>query len=404
MSLDRDPNRFSSTLKGKTVVLAVTASISLYRVPDIIRNLRREGAIIRVGMSREAAEFISPEIMKWASENDVVVKITGDVEHITEFIGDRKNTMLLVCPASYNFIGKAASGISDDVPSLFFSFALGNGNPIVIAPVMHEGMMVNPINRENLEKLSSAGVHVVPPLIEAEKAKISESDKIIDYVSRAFHGHKLSKKKILIIGGRGEEKIDPVRSITNLGTGLTASWLARSAFKYGAEKVSFIGNTEYGVQDYVHKLDAAYMDEYEKSVEKLLGSEKYDAVINVASLPDFEIRQKFKEKLDSKEPLSIDLEPRGKLNEEVRRYHSGSLVVFKLTREISVDETRKAFASVKPDLVIFNSYSDTSVPFGEVSNSYSALTVAGETTLGKLSKPELSVTIMEMLSGILGGK
>lgn len=400
--MEKDSTRFASSLEGKTVVLAVTASISIYRIPDLIRDLRREGARVIVGMSREAVEMINPEVMRWASENDVIVKVSGNVEHINQFVGDSVDTLLLVCPASYNFIGKAASGISDDVPSLFFSFALGNGNPVVIAPVMHEGMMVNPVNRMNLEKLEKFGVIVVPPLMEAMKAKISESDKIIDYVSRAFHGKSLRERKILVIGGRGEEKIDPVRGITNSGTGLTAAWMVKSAFRLGAGKIAYIGNTEYGLQDYVNEIPARYMDEYEKAVAEALGSEKYDAVINVASLPDFELKEKFTDKIVSSNPIDLHLTPRKKLNEEIRKLHKGILVVFKLARKSDASDARESFSGINPELIVFNHYTEENVPFGNVSNEYKFITGKEILPLGKLSKPDLTIEIVKAISSMLG--
>lgn len=400
--MDKDPLRFSDSLSGKNVVLAITASISLYRMPDIIRDLRREGANVRVGMSRETSELISPEVMRWASENDVVTRITGDIEHINEFIGSSDDTMLLVCPASYNFIGKAASGIADDVPSLFFSFALGNGNPVVIAPVMHEGMMVNPINKGNIEKLEKAGVSIIPPRLQSEKAKISESDKIVDYVSRAFHGNLLKGKRILILGGRGEESIDPVRNLTNSGTGLTASWLLRNAFRLGAGHIAFIGNTQYGVQDYVHFVPARYMEEFEKAVESELSGEAFHAVINLASLPDFELEKKFNDKIDSTNPLDLHFTPKKKLNRDIRKHHSGFLVVFRLARESNVEEIRESFKTVEPDVIMFNPYSDRTVPFGSVNNEYIAVLRKSELKMGKLSKPEMTLQLLKIISEEIG--
>ncbi len=83
--LEYDKNLFSRTLEGYTVVLALCGSISIYRIPDLVRNLRREGAEVITGMSFNAAQFISPEVMKWASENSVITRISGELEHINIF-------------------------------------------------------------------------------------------------------------------------------------------------------------------------------------------------------------------------------------------------------------------------------------------------------------------------------
>ena len=396
MMLESDPDRFVSSLKGKRVIIGITASISIYRVPDIIRDLRREGAEVIAGMSREACEMVSPEVFKWATGNPVITNITGHIEHVSLFEERPGDTMLLVCPASYNFIGKAASGISDDVPSLFFSFALGNGNPIVVSPVMHEGMMVNPINKENLAKLEQLGVSIVPPRVESGKAKISEPDKIIDCVSRSFTGGLLSGKNILVIGGRGEESIDPVRKITNSGTGVTASWLIRNSFRLGAEKLVFIGNSSMGIPDYATHKEAASFAEFRKATEETLQNHDFDLVVNVASLPDFSVENKFTEKIDSSMPMELRLKPQEKLNNLIRAQHRGTLVVFKLSEKKNIEETRKNFEKCEPEIIVFNSYSNKVMPFGTVMNDYTAIKKDKVIEMGKLSKPEMTLSLLKM--------
>ncbi len=400
--LEADPDKFTSSLKGKRVIVAVTASISIYRVPDIIRDLRREGAEVIAGISREASAMISPEIFRWATANQPVTEISGEIEHVSLFEGDAGSTILLVLPASYNFIGKAASGISDDVPSLFFSFALGNGNGIVLSPVMHEGMMINPVNRQNLEKLQSLGVSIVPPRMESGKAKISESAKIIDYVIRAFNGKKLEGKKVLIIGGHGEARIDPVRMITNSGTGFTAQWLLRNSFRLGAGKICFVGNCNYGVPDYVEHHSAYTFEEFRDGTVSLLEKEKFDVVINVASLPDFRVKEKIEEKIDSARPAVLDLIPVEKLNRIIRGKHIGKLVTVKLESRFDAEATLEGVKSYSPDIVVFNPYLNEGAPFGSVSNSYTILKGSETIEIGKMAKPEMTRALLEEIIKLFG--
>lgn len=401
MMLNADPDRFTSSLKGKRVIVGVTASISIYRVPDIIRDMRREGADVLVGMSREACEMMSPKIFRWASGNEVVTEISGNIEHISLFEGRADDTLFMVLPASYNFIGKAASGISDDVPSLFFSFALGNGNPIVLSPVMHEGMMINPINRQNIEKLKNAGVSIVPPKIEADKAKISESGKIIDYVVRAFNGEKLDNRSILIIGGHGEARIDPVRMITNSGTGFTAAWFLRNSFRLGAGRICFVGNSISGIPDYVEHHHASTFEEFRNNTVELLKKSHFDVVINVASLPDFKVKEEFDEKLDSARSVAINLVPVEKLNRVIREQHNGKLVTFKLEGSYNAEATGKSVESYSPEIVVFNPYTGENAPFGSVSNTYTMLKGKETIELGKLAKPEMTLEILEEIGKML---
>lgn len=400
--LEADPEKFTSSLKGKRIVIAVTASISIYRVPDIIRDLRREGADVIAGMSKEACSMVNPEIFRWATGNEVVTEITGKIEHVSLFEKRASDTLLLVLPASYNVIGKAASGISDDVPSLFFSFALGNGNPIVMSPVMHEGMMVNPVNSGNLDKLRKFGVSVVPPMMESDKAKISDSGKVIDYVVRAFNGNELAGKNILIIGGHGEARIDPVRMITNSGTGFTATWIIRNSFRLGAGRICFVGNTIHGVPDYTDHRHASTFEEFRDNTVALLEKDQFDLVINVASLPDFKVKEEFREKIDSANPVGLDLIPVEKLNRIVRKYHKGKLVTFKLESTFDAKATEKSVSSYSPDIVVFNPYLGKSTPFGSVSNSYTLYKHGKLIELGELAKPEMTLELLGEIRKLFG--
>lgn len=395
--LEADPDRFNGSLSGKRVVVGVSASISIYRVPDIIRDLRREGAEVIVGMSREAAEMINPSVFQWASGNEVVSRISGNIEHITLF--ENRETILLVCPASYNFTGKASNGISDDVPSLFFSFALGHGNPVIVSPVMHEGMMVNPINRKNLERLEEVGVTIIPPRVEAEKAKISESENIVDFVSRKAGKGLLSSRKILIIGGRGEEKIDPVRKITNSGTGFTARWLMKNAFRLGSDEIFFVGNSLWPIPDYVKHREAHTFEEFREETEYLLRTVNFDAVINAASLPDFKVENKSDEKIGSSSSLELHLTPVEKLNRIIREHYEGTLVVFKLEQKFDEEKTRKNFSGMDPDVVVFNPYSGN-VPFGEVENDYIFMQKSGVVQMKGLTKPQMTLELLKTLRDI----
>ena len=397
VKMDIDENRFEGMLAGKTVILTVTASISLYRMPDLVRDLRREGARVVVGMSKEAASMISPTIFQWASENDVVTAVGGNIEHISLFIGHAGDTALLICPASHNTLGKIANGISDDVPSLFFSFAIGNGNPVCICPAMHEGMMVNPINHRNLQALKDAGVQIIPPRISEEKAKISENDLIIDHVCRLFHGKTLRGKSVLIIGGRGEEMIDPVRAVSNLGSGFTLSWLAVNAFRLGAASIVMIGNTEYRVPEYAEYIHAVKMEEFEAEVDSILSKRSFDVVINCASLSDFIVKEKSGSKMPGDRSATVTLIPREKLLDRIRKKHSGRLVAFKLDDEVSPDQVYRKVSSSRPDLVVYNSISRGSGPFGTVSNHYIFIRPNDHEDLGILSKPQMTQKVLSLL-------
>lgn len=399
MMENADRNRFANMLRGKNVVLAVTASISLYRVPDLVRDLRREGAEVRVGMSREAAELLSPKLLEWASGNHVVTEMTGKIEHITYFSGPANDTVLAVVPCTHNMIGKIASGISDDVPSAFYSFATGNGNPVVIAPAMHEGMFMNAANSRNLEFLQENGIAIIPPQIAEDKAKLSASNEIVDHVCRAFYGKRLTGKRVLIISGHTEEPIDPVRSVSNHGTGFTGYWLARIAFRLGSSTITYIGNSLEPLPSYVTHICAVTSLDMENAALKELEKD-YDIVLSPASISDFTLDRRSNEKLDSGKPASLKLTPRDKIVDSIRKKFNGILVPFSLTNLKDEREIRSKFLGSMPDLIVANSYSN-GTPFGSVSNDFSIISKENVRRTVAVSKPELALAVFEEVEKIL---
>ncbi|QRF74818.1 bifunctional phosphopantothenoylcysteine decarboxylase/phosphopantothenate synthase [Thermoplasmatales archaeon] len=387
-------------LSGKKVVLGVTASISLYRTPDIVRELRREGADVIVGMSREATELLSPKVLEWASENRVITEISGNIEHIKLFMGQREKLVYLVSPASYNTIGKMANGLSDDVPSLFFSFALGHGVRTVISPAMHDDMLTNPINRRNIEFLESAGVTVIPPRREDDKAKLAENVMIADFINRSFYGSYLAGKRILIISGRGEEPLDPVRTISNHSTGTMGAMIAKYAFRMGAS-VTLIGNSEAPLPDYVEFREAHSMGQYESETSKKL-SEGYDAIIVPAALPDFTSAEKSTTKIADSEDLTVRLHKLPKLIETIRKNYGGIIVAFRLFHE---DDTDSHFSAAKPDITVYNAIGDGKTPFGKGKGTYSIKYGPGKVDFPDRNKAELAHELLKIVAEKLkGGK
>ena len=394
--LEYDKNLFSRTLEGYTVVLALCGSISIYRIPDLVRNLRREGAEVITTMSFNAAQFISPEVMKWASENSVITRISGELEHINIFSENGDKKIFLVAPASYNCIGKISSGIADTVPSLFFSQALGSNVKTLIAPAMHRSMMENPVNKKNIDKLISMGISIVNPVYSGDKAKLGDNNCIIDHVSRCVH-NELSGRRILIISGRGEARIDPVRSLTNDGTGFTGYWIARNAFRLGADKITYIGNSEESMPDYVNYIPAKTFDEFKSNTIKELKN-NYDIVIVSAALPDFEVINKNEEKYDSNKEITIKLKPVKKLLNIIRENFSGLLVAFRLTSDFNED-VMAHFKNV-PDLVVVNTYKME--PFGRITNHYIFAGNNISEDMGVMPKPVMTKKLLIYLSGLKG--
>ena len=146
------------SLVGETIIFAMGASISIYRVPDIIRDLMEAGASVLPVMSQTSLTLITKTTIQWAAEADVLDNLSGKMEHINIFENEPEKKVFLVCPATYDQIGKFASGIADGIIDTMFAYALGHGIRIIIVPAMHLDMYGNTIITQNIEKLRKAGV------------------------------------------------------------------------------------------------------------------------------------------------------------------------------------------------------------------------------------------------------
>ena len=170
--------------------------------------------------------------MKWATGNDVVTKLTGDLEHIRLADYDMSD-LVLVYPCTANTIGKAASGIDDTPVTSVLSVALGSKIPIVIAPAMHRAMYENLVIVHNVEELRKYAVFIEPNISEG-KAKVAEPEQVLQVVIQTLSKGPLSGRRVLVTAGSTGEYIDPIKVITNLSTSKMGIALAREASKLGA--------------------------------------------------------------------------------------------------------------------------------------------------------------------------
>jgi len=181
-------------LSGKRIVLAVTASISAYRAPDIARILMRHGAQVFCFMSRNAEQIINSNTLEWATGNPVVTKLTGKMEHISFTVGESKADLILVAPCTTNTIGKIAHGIDDSAITSLTSSALGERIPILIAAAMHQSMYDQPIVSDNIRRLIEVGVEFIDPIMEEEKVKLASPEQILSAVTLKLPPNNSSNK------------------------------------------------------------------------------------------------------------------------------------------------------------------------------------------------------------------
>ncbi|MGI0024407.1 MAG: bifunctional phosphopantothenoylcysteine decarboxylase/phosphopantothenate--cysteine ligase CoaBC, partial [Nitrososphaera sp.] len=229
-------------LGDRKIVLCITGSVAAYRAIDLARLLMRHGADVHAVMTESTASLLlTPDMMKWATGNEVVTKLTGNLEHI--MLADYgMSDLIVVYPCTANTIGKMANGIDDTSVTSVLSVALGSKIPIIIAPAMHEAMYGNNFIRQNVQKLREHGVILVEPNIEEGKAKVAEPARLLDAAIKVLSVGPLSGKRVLVTAGSTIEHIDPIRVISNMSSGRMGLAIAREAKKMGASVTLVYGH------------------------------------------------------------------------------------------------------------------------------------------------------------------
>ena len=203
-------------LKGKKIVLGVTGGIAVYKAVDLVSRLRKQGCEVRVVMTEHAQQFVTPLTFKEISGNAVATSMWNsnqefNVEHIA--LANWADAFL-VAPATANILAKMTYGIADDLLS---TTLLAAQAPTVVCPAMNTGMYLNAATQENIAKLQSRGITVMPPASghlacgTSGPGRLPEPQQIVEFMSSFFAGREgdLRGLKVLVTAAGTREPIDP---------------------------------------------------------------------------------------------------------------------------------------------------------------------------------------------------
>ncbi|MEW5841377.1 bifunctional phosphopantothenoylcysteine decarboxylase/phosphopantothenate--cysteine ligase CoaBC [Nitrososphaera sp.] len=345
-------------LAGRKIVLCITGSVAAYRAIDLARLLMRHGADVHAVMSEAtAATLLHPDMVKWATGNEVVTKLTGELEHI-RLADYGMSDLVVVYPCTANTIGKAANGIDDTPVTSVLSVALGSKIPIIIAPAMHEAMYENPFIQDNVKKLQGR-VTFVGPNMEEGKAKAAEPEEVLDAAIRLLAASgSLAGKKVLVTAGSTVEHIDPIRVITNMSSGKMGIAIANEAARMGATVTLVYGHGTENPQGNIVRVHTS--QEMHDAVARELGSSNYDVVVMAAAVADYTPTSKSPKKIETRSGgVEISLKPTTKIIDMVKKKSKGTfLVAFKADHGVPQSElVEKAYRKLQEsgaDLVVAN--------------------------------------------------
>jgi phosphopantothenoylcysteine decarboxylase / phosphopantothenate---cysteine ligase len=366
-------------IEGKKIVLCITGSVAAYRSIDLARQLIRHGAEVYTVMSEAVGStLLTPEMMKWATGNNVVTKITGDLEHIA--LADyNMSDLIVVYPCTANTIGKVANGINDTPVTSVLSVALGSRIPIIIAPAMHESMYDNPLIQENIQRVKDQGVDFLQPTITEGKAKVVSPEQMLQSVITKFTNSTKSfffEKNILITAGGTIEYIDPIRVITNLSSGKMGNLIAEEAIRLGANITLVYGHGTYSTKS-LPNLNIVRVNTSKEMYDVViseLSSKRYDVAILSAAVADFTPERKAIKKIrTSTGKFLLPLSPTQKIINHVKHMSKQTFLVgFKAEYNVSdsniIKGAYRKLKECKGDLIVANDVGRKNSAIGSESN------------------------------------
>jgi phosphopantothenoylcysteine decarboxylase/phosphopantothenate--cysteine ligase len=297
-------------MKDKKIIVGVTGGIAAYKAAELVRILVKAGAEIRVAMTANATRFISPLTLETLSGNKVVSDMFNPETHpIAHITWGQESDLVIIAPATANFIAKMANGIADDFLS---TMVLASTAKILVCPAMNNRMLVNSVTQENIRRIRERGC-VVMEAREGELAcrtegrgRLPDPEEIAEQARLMLAEQDLIGLRIVVTAGPTVEPMDPARYISNRSTGKMGYALARTAAMRGASVTLISGPTALLPPSGVKFRGVKSAEEMKEAVLECLGDS--DVIIKAAAVSDYRPRERSARKIKKgAESLSIDL-------------------------------------------------------------------------------------------------
>ena len=399
-------------MEQRRVLVAVSGGIAAYKVPDLVRALRKAGHSVRCALTPEAAHFVSPLVLQTLSEQRVRTALfdaeqEGEIDHIS--LADWAE-LVVVAPATANVLAKLAHGIADD---LVTAVLLASRAPVLVAPSMNVNMWRHPATQANLATLHERGVRSVGPDAgqlacgwEGE-GRMAEPAQIAEVAARLLGPRSLGAEVVLVTAGGTREPVDAVRALTNRSSGKMGFAVASEAARRGAEVVLVAGPTPLETPEGVRRVDVETALEMRDAV--LREFERSSIVIKAAAVADFRperlrVDKIRKEDLAPGEGLTLELVRNPDILAELCR-RKGERVVVGFAAESGdvVEAARRKLARKGCDLIVANDVSRAGAGFDTDTNAVVFVWPGGEIEeLPMLSKAEVAAQLLDRVEKLRG--
>ena len=361
-------------LKNKKILLGVTGSIAAYKIAYLIRILRKQDAQVKVIQTKQSINFISSLTLSTLSKNPVYSSLKTDSGWNNHVELGLWADIMIIAPATANTISKMVSGQADN---LLLATYLSAKCPVYFAPAMDLDMYKHKSTINNMDKLKSYGVKLIPAdygelasgLIG--KGRMAEPEDIVKIIVRDFNKSKiLSKKRVLITAGPTYESIDPVRFIGNRSSGKMGIALARYAADCGANVDLVLGPSHETLNHSNVKIYNVESAEDMFNQVDILFSES-DIVISSAAVSDFTPEKTYKQKIKkNNEKFTLELKKSKDILFEVSKIKRKSqfIVGFALESENELINAKNKLKSKDLDMIVLNSLNDCGAGFNSKTN------------------------------------
>lgn len=399
-----------STLEQKTILLAVSSSIAIYKSCELCRRLREKGAVVYVAMTENAQKLLSPLLFESLSGNPVITGMFDNSRYsqpLSHISLPHKIDLFLVAPATANLIAKSACGIADD---WITTSLLSTTAPVLWAPAMNPQMYANPATQKNIHTLIERGHYFIGPFPgetacgEVGLGRMAEPEVIIEKMEILLSpSKKLKGKKILITSGPTQEPIDPVRYITNRSSGKMGKELALESLKRGAEVTVISGPSNeklpyHSNSVYVHTAQEMYEEVLKRFPE-------CDIFIASAAVADYKVKQPLeRKKKRTEENFVLELVPNPDILGEMGKVKSDNQITvgFCAETESLVENAKEKLKKKNLDIIVANKVGGEKCAFG---SDFAYATIITPETLDNelefISKSELVKRLFDKIEELL---
>ena len=391
-------------LTGKRILLGLTGGIAAYKAAELTRLLVRGGADVRVAMTEAATRFVAPLTFQALSGQPVWTdlwdpRVPDGMGHI-ELSRDRE--VIVVAPASADFMAKLANGAADDLLS---TLCVARRCPLLVAPAMNVEMWQNAATQRNVARLREDGVRFAGPAAgeqacgEVGLGRMLEPPQLLAEIEALFGPRLLQGKRVLVTAGPTQEPIDPVRVITNLSSGKMGYAVARAAQEAGAEVTLVSGPVALATPPGVARIDVRTAEEMFRAVKEAATSA--DVFISVAAVADYRAKRPSAQKVKKANgaPLRLELEENPDILATIAALKNPPFCVgFAAESEDLARHATEKRARKKIPLLAANLAQDA---LGRDENAIRLYDERGEHDLGRGSKLELARKLLAHVAGMI---